>query len=79
MTLPVSAIREWLGDGAVSFEPDLTVPEVAALFGRAPQTMRAWIRERRLDAYTFGGREYRVTRRALEEFQERERVAAGVH
>jgi excisionase family DNA binding protein len=54
-------------------EPDLTVQQVADLFGKSPQTVRRWIKDRRLSAYTFSGREYRITRRALEEFQSRER------
>lgn len=74
VSLPVAAIREWLGDTTLSVEPDLTVSEVAEFFHRAPQTVRTWIREGRLDAYRFTGQEYRVTHRALEEFQERERV-----
>jgi len=73
ITLPVDAIEEWLGDGVLDVEPDLTVEEVAQLFGRSPTTVRTWIRDQRLGAYRFGGREYRITRRALEEFQKCQR------
>ena len=71
--LPVSDLQNWLGDGALDIEPDLTVQEVADLFGRQPQTVRTWIRGGRLDAYKLRGNEYRITRRAVEEFQVRER------
>ena len=49
--------------------PDQTVAAVAALFDRAPSTVRGWIREGRLEAYMFG-REYRVTPEALAVFEE---------
>ena len=74
VTLPVSAMEEWLDDGAPDVEPDLTVQEVAELYSRSPQTVRTWICEGRLVAYPFSGREYRITKRALEEFQARERA-----
>ncbi len=73
VTLPVRAVHEWLGEQGLQLEPDLTVQQVADLFGKKPQTVRTWIRGGRLAAYRFGGREYRVTRLAVEEFQERER------
>ena len=72
IALPVCVVEQWLSDGGLDVEPDLTVEDVAELFGRSPTTVRTWIREGRLEAYRFG-REYRITRRALAEFQQRER------
>lgn len=51
-------------------EVDLTVSQVAELFDRSPQTVRGWIREERLQAYQLNDREYRITRVAVEEFQQ---------
>ena len=59
------AVEEWPGDCAVTVEADLKVEDVAEFFGRSPTTVRAWIRAGTLDAYK-SGREYRITRRALE-------------
>ncbi len=71
VTLPVSLIRSWLSRSD-SADPeraaDMTVAEVASLLSRSPQTVRTWIREGDLDAYKLRGREYRVTRAALEAF-----------
>ena len=52
---------------------DYTVAQVAEMFQRAPQTVRAWINARRLRAYKLNGREYRITRAAAEEFLEQQR------
>ncbi len=80
VTLPVEVVEDWLGASAIDVEPDLTVREVAAFFGKSPQTIRTWIREDRLDAYLFNAREYRVSRRVLEEFQvERRREGTNNH
>ena len=46
---------------------------------RSPQTVRRWIREGELDAYSLRGREYRITGAALQEFIARERTAASGH
>ena len=73
--IPVDSAREWLGEDAPAMlEADLTTQEVADLLKRSPVTVRAWIREGRLRAYKFRGKEYRVTRAALGEFQAGERV-----
>ena len=48
---------------------DLTVDDVARLFGRQPSTIRGWIRKGSLRAYKFNGREYRIPRSAIEELQ----------
>lgn len=67
--LPVERLREWLDAESPSFEPDLTVAEVAEMFGRSPVSVRAWIRDGKLRAYRFQGREYRVPRDAVPELQ----------
>ena len=73
ITFHVDAVREWLNENGSGLDQDLTVEDVAKFFDRSPVTIRAWIREGRLDAYHFRGNEYRITHAALEEFQERER------
>jgi excisionase family DNA binding protein len=47
--------------------PGLTVIQVAERYGRAPSTVRGWIRDGRLNAYRLG-REYRVDPEAIDEF-----------
>ena len=73
ISLPVECVRAWLATAENELEPDMTVADVAEFFGRSPVTVRAWIRHGRLHAYQFKGRQYRVTRAALEAFQRRER------
>ena len=73
VSLQVETVRVWLDEDGPGFEPDLTVGEVAQHFDRSPQTVRTWIRDGRLVAYRFQNKEYRVTRGALADFQERER------
>jgi excisionase family DNA binding protein len=72
VTLPVSLIWAWLiHSGSANphnNEADMTVAEVASLLSRSPQTVRTWIRRGNLDAYKLRGKEYRVTRDALEAF-----------
>ena len=36
VTLPVEAVEDWLEDGAIDVEPDLTVQDVAKFFGKSP-------------------------------------------
>ena len=78
ITLPVKTIVGWLDANGTGLERDLTVQEVGEFFGRSPQTICRWIRQGRLDAYTFQGTEYRITESAVEEFQERERSSGAV-
>jgi len=61
--------------GSAGGEPhaDYTVAQVAEIFNRKPQTVRDWIKGGRLRAYRFNGREYRVTRAAVEEYMEDQR------
>jgi excisionase family DNA binding protein len=47
---------------------DMTVKEVAKTLKRSAQSVRRLIRSGELDAYLFRGREYRVTRAALDAF-----------
>lgn len=72
VTLPRDEIAAWVG--AEDPEPlaDLTVSEVAEIVKRAPSTVRGWCASGELRAYQFQGREYRITREALREFQDRQ-------
>ena len=72
VTLPVMLVKEWLEMEADDPLADLTVGEVAQQLGRAPSTVREWIRRRELEAYQLG-KEYRVTRPALTTFCQRQR------
>ncbi|MHC4511165.1 MAG: helix-turn-helix domain-containing protein [Planctomycetota bacterium] len=79
VVLPVTLIRGWLTEDTsppAGRRADLTVPEVAALFNRSPQTVRSWIRNQALEAYRLHGREYRITPRALEAFQQQQQRGA---
>ena len=71
--LPVDTVRTWLHENGSGLDQDLTVEEVGKFFHRSPVTIRTWIRDGRLRAYIFRGREYRATASALEDFQENER------
>ncbi len=73
ITLPVDTVRDWLNENGSGLDQDLTVEEVGEFFDRSPVTIRTWIRDGRLRAYRFQGREYRVCESALEEFQQKER------
>ena len=73
ITLPVAAVKEWVNENGSSLDQDLTVEEVGKFFDRSPVTIRTWIRDGRLEAYHFRGKEYRITHSALEQFQHRER------
>ena len=52
---------------------DYTVAEVAERFGKAPQTVRDWIKDGKLPAYRFMGKQWRITPAALAEFEEHQR------
>lgn len=56
---------------------DFTVAEIAEKAKRKPGTVRDWIRTGKLRAYTFRGRDYRITPAAWEEFKEAERNGGG--
>ena len=59
-----------------AMQADFTVAQVADMFDRKSQTIRDWINAGRLCGYLFNDREYRITRGALEEFQEWQRNGA---
>lgn len=52
---------------------DLTVDEVAEHFRRAPSTIRGWLFQGDLRGYKLNGRDWRVTRSALAEYEQRQR------
>ncbi len=79
ITLSSEALRSLLGtdaDESSTMAHDMTVEEVANHLDRSPQTVRRWIREGELDAYSFRGREYRITAAALRTFIAREQTAS---
>lgn len=58
--------------------PDLTVPDVAARFDKAPTTIRDWCRQGRFpEAYRLRGREWRIPPADVEAFIEAERNPEG--
>ncbi len=52
---------------------DLTVEEVAELFGKTPQTIRDWLRTCQLEGYKLHAKQWRVPPASIKEFQERQR------
>ncbi len=79
ITLSSEALRSLLetdAEESSTLAHDMTVEEVANHLGRSPQTVRRWIREGELDAYSFRGREYRITAFALQEFIAGEQTAS---
>jgi excisionase family DNA binding protein len=77
-TLPRDTLAEWIGETEPRPLADLTVPEVAAIVGRAPSTVRGWCQDGELRAYRLQGREWRITREALREFQDRQADAEAL-
>jgi excisionase family DNA binding protein len=63
------------GEAAAETEPprDLTVHEVAEHFRRAPSTIRGWLFRGDLRGYKLNGRDWRVPRLALAEYEQRQR------
>lgn len=81
VTLPVDWLRDQLDSGsppadAITFEPDLTVDEVASKLHRRPSTVRNWCQQGRLEAYRLHGREWRISPAALVAYQQRQRREA---
>jgi excisionase family DNA binding protein len=72
VTLPRDQLAEWVGADEPPPLTDLTVPEAAEILGRRPSTVRGWCASGELRAYKLRGREYRITREALREFQDQE-------
>jgi len=55
---------------------DLTVPDLAKLFGKQPSTVRAWVERGDFPgAYKLHGKEWRVPVSSVEAFQNRQRGA----
>ena len=56
---------------------DLTIGDLARLFGKRPSTVRAWVERGDFPgAYKLHGKEWRVPASAVEAFQDRQRGAA---
>lgn len=71
-TLPRDTLAEWINAPDPRPLADLTVQEAAAIVGRAASTVRGWCQGGQLRAYLFNGREWRITREALRDFQDRQ-------
>ncbi len=57
---------------------DLTVADLARVFGKRPSTIRGWVeRDQFPGAYKLHGKEWRVPASAVEAFQDRQRARAG--
>lgn len=77
LTLRVGWIRAQLGgpaptNGSRPACRDLTAAQVAEELERAPSTVRTWLQSGALEGYKLRGREWRVTRSAVDRFLERE-------
>lgn len=85
VALPREALLEALGasevgmpvDLATSAHVDLTVAQIAQLFGRSPSTVRQWLESGALEGYKLFGREWRVPPAALAAFQRRQRTRSA--
>lgn len=75
-----------LGHGVPSLQPEspppvpkkeLTVKDIAEREGRSPSTVREWIREGKLRAYMFHGKEWRVRPEDYEAFKAKARSLGG--
>ena len=66
-----SLIGESVGELVAGEEPlgDLTVADVAEIMRRAPSTVRGWLSRGELQGYRLNGRDWRVTRQSLREYQ----------
>jgi hypothetical protein len=75
--------RDWLLEQLSSVSPipsespalvDLTIGDLARLFGKRPSTVRAWVERGDFPgAYKLHGKEWRVPASAVEAFQDRQR------
>lgn len=85
VTVTVGWLRAQLGEDGPAIERtvpeapaevDLTVAQVAALFGRGASTVRTWIAAGEFpNAYRLHGREWRITRADVAALQQRQRTA----
>ena len=71
LTLTREALLEALND--VTTGTDLTVPAVAEHFSRSRSCIRSWLECGLLRGYKLRGREWRISRLAIADFEERER------
>jgi excisionase family DNA binding protein len=76
VTLPREALAAMIGEAEPRPLADYRVVDVAGALNRAPSTVRGWCQTGELRAYRFQGKEWRITREALREFQDRQ--ASGV-
>lgn len=80
VTLPVDWLRVELGMATVPIQPcqsdarDLSVDEVADIVKRRPSTVRGWCSSGQISAYRLNGREWRITRTALDTFLDGQRA-----
>ena len=81
--VPANWLRQLLdGEGGLDstgdeIRADLTVGQVAEIFGRHPNTVRDWIARGVLAGYRLNNREWRVPRSSVEDFQQRQRLGEG--
>ena len=77
LTVPRDWIVDLVGPTTAPMPVDLTVPQLAARFGRSASTVRWWIECQRFPgAYRLRGREWRVPPSALAAFEAAERDSA---
>jgi len=85
VALPREALLEALGasevgiaaDPTAAAQIDLTVAQIAQLFGRSPSTVRQWLESGAIEGYKLFRREWRVTPAALAAFQTRHRSGSA--
>lgn len=85
VALPREALLDALGAPEAAVPPglaveppvDVTVAQIAQLFGRSPSTVRQWLESGALEGYKLFGREWRVPSGALAAFQRRQRTGSA--
>lgn len=73
--VPAGWVRDQLQAERANDKPlgDLSVEDAGAILDRAPSTIRGWLANGELRGYKRRGREWRIPRSAIVEFQEQER------
>jgi len=69
------AVKEVGNEGSID-GVDLSVQQVAVLYGKSPNTIRRWLESRQLEGYKLFGKQWRISRGMLAAFQEDQRRAA---
>jgi excisionase family DNA binding protein len=73
----LARLDQTAGEGGVAAPAatvDLTIRDLAALFGRSPSTIRGWVERGAFPtAYRLNGREWRIPQAAVETFQQGQR------